>query len=90
MLAENVNCDLKMGNILQASITIRGALKPFVVSLFQNNCPKNIDPADYLLNEALEAKKSHGTQMMLVYLHLADLFSFQPQIKAKISELQFV
>ena len=88
VLAESVNCDLKKGNIQLASKTINDFFDPFVVSLFEQHCPGDIEPAEFLINEALKAKENYGTMMMLVYLNLADKFPSKSQRKAKISKLR--
>ena len=88
--ADSINGDLKKGNILKASKTVKNVLYPFALSHLEqhNDCSKIIDPAEFLINEALKAKKSGNILMMLVYLNLADRFPSDPRVKVKIQMLR--
>ena len=88
LLAESVNGDLKKANILEASRTVKDVFYPFVLSHLEQRCSEIIDPAEFLMNEALKAKESGNVLMMLVYLNLADRFPSEPRDKAKIRKLR--
>ena len=88
LLAESVNGDLKKANILETSRTVKDVFYPFVLSHLEQRCSEILDPAEFLMNEALKAKESGNVLMMFVNLNLADRFPSEPRDKAKIRKLR--